>query len=126
MSDTKTYTEREAIEREREAFVDGASAVFSHYRIQPYDAGSGGWKGSRTLASERYPLPKVTRPRVVTRKVRSFKFDWRWVNERLEYADPGSDDWEEYCGLIHASNEWPTLLAILDDLRANPTEEVDA
>lgn len=124
MSDTKTYTEREVIERERAAFVAGVDESFRAFRIRPYD--SPGWRGSHQLAAERYPLPKVTRPRVVRREVGGFQFDWRFVDNTLQHANPGMEDWEDYCGVIHESGEWPALIAVLDDLRANPTEEVDA
>ena len=65
MSDEKTYTEREVVKRERDAFYDGAAwranramelsdRAFTFINTREY----------RDAAEKRYPLPKVRRPRV--------------------------------------------------------------
>jgi hypothetical protein len=55
MSTQKLYTEREMVMAQREAFEAGADAYACFVP----------WKGSAAEAAVRYPLPKVTRPRVV-------------------------------------------------------------
>lgn len=69
MSDEKTVTEKEAILRERAAFVFGAKR----------------WPDMQNVcveeAKRRYPLPLITRPRVVTDKDGS---EWRVAGSRVE------------------------------------------
>jgi len=72
-------------------------------------------------AKSRYPLPKVTRARVVRAKVGPFGFDWRLVKNTLEYANPEEEDWEPYKA---ERGEWADIAKILNDLLANPTEEI--
>jgi hypothetical protein len=76
-------------------------------------------------AAMTYPLPKVTRPRVV---MDGDGAGWRFIpisegveNGRFERSDT-RDLWRP----VSQVPAWPDIIAILADLLANPTEEVDA
>lgn len=129
MSDTKTYTEREVIAREREAFVQGAGAVFHFYGVDPYS--KEGWKGSYYIAKDRYPLPKGTRPRVVDSEHTPLKY--RIVAGVIETALKGTDCWCRSGWNDSPVNPTSDMregdaseLAAIAKVLANPTEEVDA
>lgn len=111
MSDEKKYTERDVILAKREGFVK--------HCLQTCSASK---DFAEREAAVEYPLPKVTRARVIRRKVGHFGFDWRLVKNTLEYANPGEEDWEPY---RPEKGEWADVAAILNDLLANPTEEVE-
>lgn len=113
MSDEKTYTERDIVLAKREGWVRHCVAT------------CGGKEEAEKYAAREYPLPRVTRPRVVRRVLDQFEYEFRLVNDTLEFNTPGLPCWEEYCRSAHDPGEWPALLSILDDLRANPTEEVE-
>lgn len=106
MSDDKTVTEREAVLREREAYVKGR-----------FEAGKGlDWHArSRCL----YPLPTITRPRVV-KDPHSADIVWRCDGGVLQYRQ-GNHEWSMGPGYWYASPERVRLWA---ELLANPTEEV--
>ena len=116
MSDEKKYTERDLVLAKREAFCAGRGAAFVHYDIGAPQGKA--WPGSAHLAAERYPLPKVTRPRVVTRedgcqlRISGGQLQYKWLD----------GDWREYGSI----NWTPAQRAAMADLLANPTEEVDA
>jgi len=118
VSDEKQYTERDLILAKREAYVDGRHESLTAARPTPSERAA-----YVRDAERRYPLPKVTRARVIRRNVGHFGFDWRLVKNTLEYANPGKEDWEPY---VPEKGEWADVAAILNDLLANPTEEVDA
>ena len=112
MSDEKRYTERDLILAKREgARVALFTPVSGCTAQQAIDT-----------ANRLFPLPKVTRARVVRAKVGPFGFDWRLVKNTLEYANPEEEDWEPY---KVERGEWADIAKILNDLLANPTEEVD-
>ena len=118
----KTYTEKEVVLREREAFRAGASAVFVAFGIDPWGhRSSGEWQGSEHIARARYPLPKVTRPRVVTCPKNGAQF--RVIDGELQGRDTVLDGWLSVATIIY--NVTPDRVALWADLLANPTEEVE-
>jgi hypothetical protein len=126
MSDEKKYTEREVIQRERRAFCEGVSA--GPVMGEP-------WLGTGAEAVKRYPLPKVTRPRVVADP-------HSWLVERDEAFGKVAVYWTvasaaaavnpcDHDGvLLQAPTPMarPTAarIALWADLLARPTEEVEA
>ncbi|RTL04098.1 MAG: hypothetical protein EKK62_17025 [Acidimicrobiia bacterium] len=124
----KTYTEKDVVLREREAFVAGATAVFDAFGIDPWNHRIvGEWKGMECMARARYPLPKVTRARVV----QDPEGDGYWVIcsglVRWTMFDNGAG------GIDLTNRSRPELLqitpkrvALWADLLANPTEECEA
>lgn len=91
------------------------------------------WNGSDVLAAEMYPLPRVTRPRVVAdqcgpRGPQEFRF----VDGVFQIRAPG-EAWQ--ClnfgtvlvdSQIHGVGVTPERVALWADLIAHPTEEVEA
>lgn len=107
MSDAdKMVTEREAVLRERGAFIVGARLVSPPRR-------------NDTLLAEtkaRYPLPLITRPRVVTDNE---GVEWRIVDEVLQTRVRPKGDWGSWMPKI----SWQRI-DLLADLTANPTEQI--
>lgn len=103
MSAPAKYTEREMIETERKAFRAGAYWGTSN-RYDGY---------ARAEAERRYPLPKVERPRLVRIGVDSY----RVKDGVLQIMDCCHDAW-------HASSYDATVVHVLADMIANPTETV--
>ena len=119
MSDEKKYTERDLLLAKREGFMRGAKAAWGN----PH---AGKWNGLSAECDRAYPLPKITRPRVVKDE-----------REGYWYACDGSLRWSVFgdaTGGIEAHGSFrtelvlptPTRVAMWADLLANPTEEVDA
>ena len=108
-SDEKQYTERDLVLARREGFERGAVALASRGAFEDV---------ARTEAERRYPLPKVTRPRVVTR---TDIVEIRIMDGVLQYRGAG-------CGWsVYRQVYWsPGMQDAMRDLLANPTEEVDA
>lgn len=112
MPATRTYTEREKVLAERAAFAHGYRNAKNH---APLDFIA----ESQERAAQFYPLPKVTRPRVVED---SDGACWRWTPARgLEWRTPGLD-WHN----ANASMISETCRRVVADLLANPTEKVEA
>lgn len=115
MSDEKKYTERERIAFMREAFTEG--------RLIPYlPTRERAW----AEAVERYPLPKVSRPRVVADPhMRDNAVSWRVVDDVIQYRynrDPVIDSW-----IVGPPDFLPTRERVVmwADLLANPVEIVE-
>ena len=115
-ADEKLVTEREAVERERKAFMRGVARA----------GGVSNWNLAywRAAEAQYYPLAKVTRPRVVRYGEASFKV----IDGKVWSQPTKSHDW--FCDTF---TRWeyeflknPELLRVLAYLLANPTEEVDA
>lgn len=124
MPDEKRYTERDLICAKREAFERGAEMVFRQFAIH---ADVTHWRGTTALAAEAYPLPKITRPRVVMDPHDSM-IAYRLVGGNFEYC-VGSGPWK---GMDAIDEQWsrenyvsPKRVALWAALLANPTEEVD-
>jgi hypothetical protein len=123
VSDEKKYTECEVVRRERDAFERGCWTVLRHQR----DGGS--WPGSLPLAAERYPFPKVTRPRVV-RDPHTTEFNWSTAPRadlkeghlRVVSVTRLGMRTHESLANVHVTDERVKVWA---DLLANPTEEVE-
>lgn len=105
-----TVTEREAVLRERAAWV----ACDMEFAKEGYPRSA-----SERLAAERYPLPKVTRPRVTTRDIGGTTVLFRVVNRRLESQVARGD-----C-CPHDIRWCPVDGMIITELEACSTEEVD-
>lgn len=122
MSEATTHVSaREAILREQQAFVDGAvhGAMHSGRALDQY----------RSAAEHRYPLPKVTRPRVVPDPHGGSALEWSVRTDDTGKSriavqrrhDPGG--FRTSFDGIYVTAERVALWA---DLLANPTEQVEA
>jgi hypothetical protein len=113
--DGERMTKREVLIA-RKAYKDGAAAERGHAHD---DAG---WKPA---AEARYPLPKVTRPRVVRDQHNPAQ---EWIVEdgflRCRNAGGAWMKWAEY-KLSADFAPLPERVALWADLLANPTEEVN-
>lgn len=113
----KTYTERELVLAKREAFVAGSE----------WHASS--WTGSLAPleANDRYPLPRVTRPRVVRmdRTVPGREFRVSGGNIESRTIGVGLDGQPFRWTALAQITPTPERIRILADLLANPTEEVE-
>lgn len=121
MSDEKKYTERDLILAKREAFRAGAYWGIEHSPRQDALVVS----PVVAQAESRYPLPKVTRARVV----RMGTFEFKAANCDIYWREAGSSGaWnlaiirDTPGGRILTADTVRTFV----DLLANPTEEVDA
>jgi hypothetical protein len=116
-----SISEKDAVLREREAFLEGVAyerAAFPIWSARP-----------KEQASQRYPLPKVTRPRVATDpyesdyvwSVRAGDLHFLWLK-----TDPSN--WKRASGLYEnlLLTPLPSRVTLWADLLANPTEEVEA
>lgn len=109
------YTERDLILAKRQAFEDGFELGWKGQTTE--------WRGLLTEAEARYPLPKVTRPRVVQYPLYHWK-KWRVIDGELQRngSEDDSDEWVS----TPLSVMTAARVRVLADLLANPTEEVDA
>lgn len=119
-------TEREAVERERAAWMEG----FELAAHTQYVSGGPPWHDLKQRAADRYKLPKVTRPRVV-------RDPDMWMDDKqLHWRVLGGD----ICGsYVHPSDSphrtrvWrnveahpaPARVALWAELIERPTEEVE-
>ena len=114
MSAEKMVSEREAVLRERHAFITGAN--LPSFLLS---------KSIPAIAAERYPLPTVTRPRVVTDENGE---EWSiGPTGLLQHRDPTVSEWKR--GLVSQTGRAfvadKARVALWTDLFANPTEQVD-
>lgn len=119
-------TEREMVERERRAVARTAEEMFRIFglSVDRPTTTPRGWEGSLTLANRLYPLPKVTRPRVV-RDTRGSGLEWRSVDGRLQYRDrDAGGGWRPESEIAISPD--PDRVAMWSSLLASPTETVDA
>lgn len=132
MSAEKKYTERDLVLAKREGYVD--CRVTHGYR----DVHSREVYGEE--ARKRYPLPKVTRPRVVQDELGDSGHPvWFRVSAGggIEYQlSSCGGQWYTIGRLLNVSSAWPRddvsatqqmtrWEGIWADLRVNPTEEVE-
>ncbi len=111
--------ERAMIEAKRGGFESGVHWFYGRKEVV---ANLGYIVDEAPLAAARlYPMPHVSRPRVVTD---ASKREWRVVDGKLEYRGEDHRPWSnaEGCSFFITSER----VRILADLLANPTELVDA
>lgn len=111
---TCTVTEREAVERERAAFCEGAESLYVRDEIP--GAVYSAYAEVRDSAPAKYPLPKITRERI---KRDPSNAGWRWCVRGGAIALYDSDS-------LPMCTPTPERTALWADLLANPTEQVDA
>lgn len=119
----KRYTERELVLAQREAFRMGAAGL----RYSRRDDFIGPWSAERD-AEARYPLPKVTRPRVVDDPWPGSGHQFRCVNGAIQVHHWG--EWKPLAPLAGAcADVWiyptPERIRLWYDLLTHPTEEVE-
>jgi hypothetical protein len=112
VSDEKKYTERDLVMAKREAYEGGWR---DHRGYCPGRAPLDVTEIARTV----FPLPKVPRPRVLAD---GYGWDWRVRGHLLEKKPSrgGSELWSTVISVAGNRD------ALLSDLLANPTEEVEA
>lgn len=115
MSAAAMVSERDAVKRERQAYVLGCRSGVEGDRW-----GADDLRGAEVEASCMFPLPKVTRPREVTCKgCGNYKF--RVVGGFIHERGPMDGVWHE----VSTWNIGAEMVAMFADLLANPTEEVE-
>jgi hypothetical protein len=123
-----TVTERDAVLRERAAFVRGVNSLFLQEEIPASDAMTAAVERVEAYATEWYPLPKVTRPRVV-RDCAAFTTteEWSVIDGTLRYRHRPDAEWARWGDFrgISTAAPLPERVELWADLFANPTEEVD-
>lgn len=107
-------TEKEKVLLLREAFVSGAG--YRHSRVTNSAYADEYWEE----AKRRYPLPKVTRPRVVTVPMSS-----RSNGPFCDFKVSGNVIYAAKPPLWEMSVHTPAGILMLADLVRNPTEEVE-
>lgn len=122
MTEQKMVSEKEAVRRERAAFEAGAHwrfcrALHAVKRIPPLDESTPGIYHME--AAERYPLPKVERPRVVATDGGSAQ--WRVKNGEMQCLAQNGRTW--LLGAAHHVTR--ERLAVWADLFASPNELVE-
>jgi len=118
MTDPKLVTERNAVLRERTAYVRGRHESLTARPMVQSEA-----REYEKEAASRYPLPKVTRARVV-QDPHDSSMHWRVGDERytpLQFSVNGGS-WQYGLGSMCATDKRVRVWA---DLLANPTEEVE-
>lgn len=129
MPDDKVFSERETIRLQRLSFVAGAQAApHAEWDLETREKRRQRWT---VVAAERYPLPKVERPRVVRDRTDS-EVSWRIAGGVLQFR-VGVAEWHVMHGHAGGNSRFGTdftvsleRVAIWADLLANPTELVDA
>lgn len=127
MSDNKMVTEREAVLRERKAYAEGAEWAWRTNYAEHTGAKFNHNGHVDRSAAFRYPLPSITRPRVV--KDQEYpNYEWRVVDGSLEWRlHPYSSGWvpiETSHGFVGLYTVTKQRAAMWADLLNNPTEEV--
>lgn len=122
MNDNWTITERAAVLREREAFARGAQWAWVNNYAQCAGAkfNHDGYVDGR--AADHYPLPTITRPRVV-KDPHKANTSWRCKDGLLWYSWTNKENQGWYTGTV-LWNPTPERVKLWADLLANPTEEV--
>lgn len=110
MSEEKKYTERDLVMAKREGWV--TRALYS---------GVGDIEKLQQRAAQEFPLPRVTRPRVVNGTGEWAAFKFRVKGSVLEWACLGLQDWT--VRPLSDETMFAQLGPLYADLLANPTEE---
>lgn len=123
----KLYTEREYVLAQREAFIDGY--ITENDCTCDLTSGCSSCRDvGEVRAAARYPLPKVTRPRVVA-DPECGAFEWSVVRGELHVRNPESKSATEW-GIANGHDFGafePTRrrVQVWADLLANPTEKCE-
>ena len=120
MSDEKQYTERDLVMARRLGYVYGRHESLTHGFMTVSER-----EQYEREAAARYPLPKVTRPRVVTYLWDGYKYDFCLMDGCLQIARVGMGDWSPV-EIERPEDDWRVVGPIYADLFTNPTEEVGA
>lgn len=122
----KLYTERELRLAERKAYVHGVE----DRRINAVGLG-----GASVRARTLYPMPKIERPRVVTRPSPCGGVHFRFVDGRLQHSHAADPTKARYwfdtlkqvgpCGDGLIEESVLAAIEVYADLKANPTELVE-
>lgn len=109
-------TERDKVLLQRMAFRAGAE-----YEFFSTQRGEGGTEDVRCESLRRYPMPKTLRPRVVEYNGGQYRYNLQDGPGFIE-CRVGDEPWKRvtYWGAMSDG-----IFAVLADLVANPTEEVD-
>ena len=126
-------TEKECVLREQTAYKVGVRTMYYAPAIPATDETAVIYTKIWDQASSRYPLPKVTRPRLVQFPGGLPSELLRVANGRVEYTacGPGENGgWIAAMPHVIGANldkKWqsPGLLRVIADLIENPTEEVE-
>jgi hypothetical protein len=129
MSAEKKYTERDLVLAKREGFRVGYRAHyhwFGEYREKTHPTPSNAWNrcAQDEAMKAAYPLPTVTRPRVVPDPMYEGVF-WLLDQNGLRVKSTHSMS-EHYPRPGEGLDAIKSRLAVWADLLANPTEECDA
>lgn len=126
--DQPTVTERQAVERERAAYIEGqcrANIWLNANGLREAASAHAGGPFWTDLAAKRYPLPKVRRLREVYIGFLPYRFNPATSVFETSFR---SGHWES-SGNFDGGSPARWLIAnigTLADLKANPWEEVDA
>lgn len=115
----RVYSEREKVLAEREAYQSGVNTMYMNGVVPATPEACQESVRLLKLAATRYPLPKVTRPRVV--ETARSGYEWRIVGGALQERRIDTELWRIAEGWVGD----PENMRVLADLLANPTEEVD-
>lgn len=112
-----TYTEREVVLREREAFVKGWKD-FQSERVACAE------EDCYQAAARHFPLPTVTRPRVVRDSYNADR-EWKFVDGKLLTRTHWEPKWRDANTGPDRMPGWtPERVKLLAELIANPNETV--
>jgi hypothetical protein len=119
---TASRSARDRVLDQREAFVAGATVV-NRLAFRPLGGISGA--SFEEYAAKRYPLPLITRPRIVTD---ADGYRWAVIDGALMMARPGvitsEWTWAPPPPAAWNGNNWPVTMAALKELITSDTETV--
>jgi hypothetical protein len=129
----KRYTERELRLAERRAFQSGATFVLVDWEVG--ESGAAARLAAPSIATKMYPLPKIARPRVVTRPSGGGSVHFRFVDGRLQHSHAADPTKARYwfdtlkqvrpCGEGLIEESVLAAIEVYADLKANPMEFVE-
>lgn len=117
MSDIKLDTERELILAKREGWAIATCAGLANFAGNGHSYTSGPCERCKMAATEAYPFPKVTRPRVVKDGDGD---SWRWTPGDGLKVDRGSNG-----TFVPPSTIRESAREVVGNLLLNPAEEVE-
>lgn len=115
-ADEKKYSERELIEAKREG-AEWVLARLTCWQAPLYEP------QVKSIAAKLFPLPKVTRPRVVRWHNYEYKLEGGMVQQRHCPTPSCRGGW--FSIVTVSANSEPRYLRMIADLLENPTELVE-